>query len=505
MAFGGARLVRADLFLIFWLWLGLIATMVVLQAAGLDFGFDLWPIGEFRNWLQFLQEGPGYNAAKLFWAVDHRNALSPWWYLAARPLIEAVPAAPLILHLLVGLFVGIAAYLLMAELTSSHSFALSVGILSSLFIPNVYRDEVIWNFVGALGCTLVCIWLFAIFCRDRRQSGYLAASYLAWFVAIATYTIQIGAMGGVFFVSLRQRLSTASWTKAVFGAALDTLPYAGLLALYVMIWLTTSPPGVPSAFRLQFSLVALAQSIGFGIWNVHYHFFWTWLTAADNRLMFVIFALLATSMLAMLRWVRPGQSDKPTLTSLGFALLVATCIAGPTIALEASSDLWIPGTRWPMLMQLWSPFLFCSVLFLGMSKVPARYWLPVWRVAIACSAAFAILLVLGFNRTQVIHVRQERAFFAELQAAVTRDRLAGAKFPRGYLIKLLEPAPFLPVAQLADPYAHTILGRDVTFRVTDRLPEQSDSTTSLVWKDQHLIRAPDELLGQTSTAPGDPR
>ena len=119
---------RADLLVILLCWAALIATMLVLQALGLDFGFNLWPIGEFRNWLEFLQDGPGYNAAKLFWALDHRNALSPWWYLAARPLIEAVPAAPLVLHLLIGLFVGIAAYLMMAELTSSRPFALSVGI-----------------------------------------------------------------------------------------------------------------------------------------------------------------------------------------------------------------------------------------------------------------------------------------------------------------------------------------------------------------------------------------
>ena len=501
MESGRARLVRADLFLIFSIWLGLIATMLVLQALGFDFGFHLWPIGEFRNWLEFLQDGPGYNAAKLFWAVDHRNALSPWWYLAARPLIEAVPAAPLILHLLIGLFVGSAAYLLMAELTRSRSFGLSVGILSSLFIPNVYRDEVIWNFVGALGCTLVCVWLFAIFCRDRRKSGYLAASYLAWFVAIASYTIQTGAMGGVFFVSLRQRLATASWPRAVFGAALDTLPYAGLLALYVMIWLTTSPAGVPSAFRLQFSLMALAQSMAFGVWNDHYHFFWIWLTSADSRLMLVIFTLLVAAVLVLLRRVRFGASDRPILKSLGFALLVAACVVGPTIVLEATSDLWTPGTRWPMLMQFWSPFLFCAVLFFGLSKVPAYYWLPVWRGVIACAAAFVMLLVLGFNRTQVIHVRQEQAFFAELQSAVTRDRLSGAKFPRRYFIKLSEPAPFLPVVQLADPYAHTILGRDVTYRVTDTLPEQSETTTSLVWKDRRLIGATGGPSDHTSTAP----
>src|SRR3954466_15896713 len=166
MAYPQGRSICEDFLLIFTAWFILIITMLALQALGFDFGFNIWPIGEFRNWLEFLQNGPGYGAAKLFWAVDHRNALSPWWYLAARPLIDAIPAAPLILHLLVGLFVGIAAYLMLAELTSSRALALSVGVLSALFIPNVYRDEVIWNFVGALGFTLLSVWLFAVFCKD---------------------------------------------------------------------------------------------------------------------------------------------------------------------------------------------------------------------------------------------------------------------------------------------------------------------------------------------------
>ena len=109
--------------------LSLVATMLVLQQLGLDFGFDIWPMGEFRNWIEFLQDRNGFNAAKLFWTLDNRNALSPWWFIAARPLIDATSAAPLILHLLSGLFVGIAAYLLMAELTQSRCLALSVGSL----------------------------------------------------------------------------------------------------------------------------------------------------------------------------------------------------------------------------------------------------------------------------------------------------------------------------------------------------------------------------------------
>ena len=59
-----------------------------------------------------------------------------------------------------------------------------------------------------------------------------------------------------------------------------------------------------------------------------------------------------------------------------------------------------------------------------------------------------MLLVLGFNRTQVIHARQERAFFAELQSAVTRDRLSGAKFPRRYFIELPNRPRFFPSCNL---------------------------------------------------------
>jgi hypothetical protein len=501
MASGALRTVRIDLLLILAAWSILIATMLVLQLLGLDFGFNIWPFGEFRNWLAFLQEGPHFGAAKLFWAVDYRNALSPWWYIAARPLIDATPNAPLILHLLAGLFVGVTACLLLGELTGSRSFALSVGMLSALFLPNGYRDEVIWNFIAALGCTLLSIWLFALFCKDRCKTGCLAASYLAWFVAIGTYTIQIGAMGAVFFVSLRQRRLVMPWPKALGGALGDVLPYVALLMLYVMLWITMSPLGVPTAFQLQFSSDALAKSVLFGIWNQHYYFFWTWLVAAGPGLMTIVFGILMVTMLLLLYPLRPSDYAKPTPQSLGFALLIGLCIVGPTILLESMSDLWIPGTRWPMLMQFWSPFVFCLIIFMAMSVLPNRLWAPFWKGVTACAAAFVVLLVLGFNRTQVVHVREEQTFFRQLQSFVTQDRISGVMFPRLYLIQLAEPAPFLPAVQLADRYAHTILGRDVTYRVVNALPAPSEENTMLIWKDQQLLKPFSAMPGETSGSP----
>jgi hypothetical protein len=501
MALEKVRLIRNDLLLILAVWSLLITTLLVLQMLGFDFGFNVWPTGEFRSWIQYLQEGDGVNATKLFWAMDNRNALSPWWYIFARPLINATPAAPLILHLLVGLFVGIAAYLLLAELTRSRPFALSVGSLSALFIPNAYLSDVIWHLVGALGCTLMSIWLFALFCKDRLKSGYLAASYLAWFVAISTYTIQIGAMGAVFFVSLRERLSMVPWPRAVVGAVADALPYALLLILYVMLWITTSWAGVPGALHFQFSFDALAKSIAFAFWNGNYQTFWIWLIDAGPRLMALAFVLLTVAMLALLRAMGVGNYARPTMQSLAFVFLISACVVGPTVVLEAISDVWIPGTRWPMVMQFWSPLVVCVLVFTAMSAVPDRFWWPLWKGVTACATAFIILLVLGFNHTQVVHVRKERTFFNELQSAVTQDGISGLTFPRRYVIQYAETAPLIPVGHLADVYAHTILGRHVTFEFVTVLPEPSANNTFLIWKDQQLSRPFAAVSDETSASP----
>lgn len=479
---------RAYILTVVAIWAMLPATMLVLQYLGFDFGFDIWPFGEFRNWMEFLQDGVGFNAAKLFWAIDNRNALSPWWYIAARPLISSLSSAPLILHLMVGLFVGLSAYALMRELTRSPPFAVSVGSLSALFIVNVYRDEVNWNFVGALGFTLLSIWLFALFCKDRVRVEFLAASYITWFIAFATYTIQAGALAAIFIISLSDRLVRFNSKRALVGALLDAFPYVMFFVLYVLLWITTSVVGVPGAYTLSLSYKALFSSLAFGFWNDHYLVFWSWLSSIDAQLVAIAFPLISLSVYLLLYVLGPREPARPTLPSLGFVFLVGICVVAPTISLEATSDVWVPGTRWPMVMQFWPPLLFCVVAFGAMSGLPDRLWLPCWRASSALAATFVILLALGFNRTQILHVRQERAFFDQLLSVVVQDRVSGRRFPRRYLIQLAEPAPFLPVVILADRYAHTLLGRDVSFRVVTDFPKLSENDTFLVWKNAHLLK-----------------
>ena len=481
------RAVYLDLLTILAAWLILVASMLVLQALGLDFGFDVWPMGEFRNWVAFLQSDV-YGAPKRSWAVDNRNPLSPWWYNAARPLIAATPAAPLILQLVAALFVGFAAYLLMAELARSRRFGLSVGIVSAVFIATPYSDGVAWNFIAALGCTLLCIWLFALFSKDRSKIGYLAASYLVWFVAITTYTLQVGAMAAVFFVSLRDRLRFLSWPRAVSGAAVDALPYAALLVLFLMIWITTSSAGVPGAFTFQFSVSAAIRSLAAGIWNFYYEWFWTLLTDAGLWLMASFAIFLTLFFFLLLQTMKAGNDSRPAWRALCFASLIACCIAAPTVALEATSDIWTPGTRWPMLMPFWSPFLLGVLVFSVLWLLPEHLWPLSWRSLLAGTAAFAIVLSLGVNRFQVLTTRRERGFFQELQSIVTQDRLSGATFPRRYLIWLDKPAYFIPSGFRADSYAQTLFGHDVTFRMVETLPDRTAQDSILLWRDQHLKR-----------------
>ena len=57
-----------------------------------------------------LQRGRGAEAARLFWAIDHRNPLSPWWYIAARPIILGFDAGLLALRYAIAALLAFAAY-----------------------------------------------------------------------------------------------------------------------------------------------------------------------------------------------------------------------------------------------------------------------------------------------------------------------------------------------------------------------------------------------------------
>jgi hypothetical protein len=457
-------------------WSILVVTMLTLGGLGFDFGFAVWPFGETRNWVEFLQDGQGSAAAKLFWKVDNRNALAPWLYIPLRSLIARFEPIFLILHLLAGLLVGVLAYFTIREVTQQRDrlFALSCGILISLFIVNGYRDGIVWTQLVALGCTLAAIWSFARFLNtDRISYGFFGLSIVAWLMAIGIYTLQCGAVGVIVVLSFLQSvrgktLAPGLVIRGVGRALLDAVPYLAVLAIYLMIWRTTSAVGVPEEWSLRLSFGQFMASVLEGIWHTDYKYFLVWVKAGGGALMFAVFAIASVGLWVLFYFSRAEHDARSIPISgrdLALVGLIALCVVAPTVILEAASDMWTPGTRWRMLMQFSTPLLFCMISAALLAALPIARGskLNFWRLEIAVAGGCAILLALGFNHSQVVYTKSEKQFFADLTREIAHDRQRSAQFPRTYIVKAEVPNLYYG-NRMSDVYARTLLGADVTLR-----------------------------------------
>ena len=228
----------------------LLLSIATLGALGFGVGFDVFPFGEDNNWIDMLQRGRGAEAARLFWAIDHRNPLSPWWYIAARPIILGFDAGLLALRYAVAAVLALAAYCMVVTVAGrqARAFALGVAMVSVVWTANHYPEQIIWNFEGALAASLLSVAAYARFVEEgRRRYRLYAISIVLWFVAFATYTIQCGAVLAIFYLAFRRAPASgldthASILERARAAALDTLPYLALFGLFFLVWQTTMGP-----------------------------------------------------------------------------------------------------------------------------------------------------------------------------------------------------------------------------------------------------------------------
>ena len=166
--------------------------IVALGSLGFGVGFNIGPIGEDYNWVDMLQSGPGAQAARLLWAFDHRNPLSPWWYIAARTLILRFDWGLLVLRYAMAGVLAVSSYLLVISVAGRQArpFGLGLAVLITFGMANRYTDQIIWNFQGALAASILSVAAYARFLKAARAPYHLyVLSLVLWFVAFATYTI----------------------------------------------------------------------------------------------------------------------------------------------------------------------------------------------------------------------------------------------------------------------------------------------------------------------------
>ena len=425
----------------------LLIVIATLGALGFGVSFNVFPIGEDNNWVDMLQHGQGAEAARLFWAIDHRNPLSPWWYMAARPIILGFDAGLLALRYAAAALLAFAAYCLVITVGGrpARSFALGIAIVSVFWMANRYTEQIIWNFQGALAASLLCVASYARFVEEGRRNYHLyAISILLWFVAFATYSIQCGAVLAIGYLAFRRVPAPGldplhSTFERARAAVLDTLPYLVLFALFFLIWQTTMGPFAP-AVSFHFRGVALLQSLREGLWTSDLTQFYQNVVTSPHRLAFIIAGAVCGSVAFLaLDWrerravaVVPGVSGR----GLVDVFVVVACVAAPTVALESCSDTWTPGTRWPMIYQLTIPVLMLTVAaaILRVAAPPLRARL--WSGAVALAIAIGAVFSLGHNRVQVEITANEKFIRDSMRRLVAEDLAAGLSPPTQILLKL---------------------------------------------------------------------
>lgn len=393
------------------IWCIYLAFLGGLQLLGLGYGFKVWHIGEDLNWIAFMLDGSGSDIAQQLWRTDGRNPLSPWWYIAVERVIRASPYGLHVVSLLVNPFLSVSTYLLLDRLGRGQSrfFAFSVALVIIFWSFTGRFDHIQWNMFGAMGCALLSIFFY---CRhideERRNSRNIVLSLLLYFVAIASYTLQSGAIVAVLLLALLRDKSPLTVRRAQ--AAFDVAAFLCMFGLFDLIWATTTPLP-PSAF-FSFDWGLFVRQLGLSLSQFFFHpimmVHWNDVTVAWRPLRIVaIFAVAFMSMYAVVRLSASQLTGGVQKSVYGWALVILMSLGLPILVLEATSSLWVPGSRSIMVQPVFQPILLVALAFAIASALGQRWE---GRAAIALTsliAAATIVLGLGYNHRQVLLTKSQ--------------------------------------------------------------------------------------------------
>lgn len=477
-----------DIFSIVLAWLLYLALLRTLQAAGFPAGFDVWPMGEDRNWYGWMQKASGSGIAQLFWQMNDRNPVSPWWYVVAKPVIIGWDNGILIVRYAMSLLCGVASYLCVRGVGGygSRGFALAVGIFAALFTANGYIDSIYWPFVGALSVSLLSVWAYTRFLDSHRTGiGWWSLSLVLWLFALASYTLQTGAVMAIAYLAYASPLDGnralfSSPAKRLLRGVGDALPYLALFLIFLLIWRTTASPSMAAYYQMDFSLKQMVTSLALAVWHVDFPNFYIWATSimslTAGRVAFLVIG--AVVYLIVSQSLKPGQDNEAEVINGRSAfdiLVVSVCLVAPTIVVEASSSVWGPGTRWRMVHQYWLPLYLAAVLAVAyvLAALIIRnplYRTRAWAALVALGAAIIVPVNLGHNRVQTVITASEKALYRGLSQIATQAQQAGSTVTN-FIVKMEPGTPWFSADAMSSTYAATWFpGKNTTFRIIQSQP-----------------------------------
>jgi hypothetical protein len=460
------RAVAVDLGVILLAALATPILFAALRRLGFPLGLRIIPTGEDYNWLRFLMMPTAGDRLYAFWTFDWRNPLSPWWYEAARSLYTGPPNGPYLTRLLMGPVLGTASYAMVMAATAGRARALAAaaGALSAGWTFNAYVDQIYWNMLGGLSCSMLCIachsaWLGG----GRTVTAWHGVSLLFWFAAFTTYAFQSGAILGLALLSvLHPPDARAPLFRRLWRAAADMVPYVGLFLMFQLIWITVRHPTITQMFAVSPEGVAgrAVHSLWMGVWPggyLHYA------RMASNALgpWLPPIAIGVGVVAGAATWWRSRDAEPVKLRDGLLVVALALALSVPTVLMEATSTVWTLGTRWPMLDQGIKPLFWLGGAAAALALLPFQWRRAGLGMVSGGLAAVLLTLSLGHNVRQTTMSSQERSLREGISSVVE-----GASGPVAVVV-LVEPGVRSGISDLVSASIQRVWfpGRDVGLRI----------------------------------------
>ena len=359
------------------IWLTYLLILGVLQISGLPFGFMVWPMGEDLNWMRFIRDGHGIGMTHLFWQMNDRNPLSAWWWFIASPIVKNVDWGIYAVRKCVDPFLAIVTYMVLDRLgrQQCRTFAFSTALIVLMWNFSNYYEQIMWEFLVALGFSLLSIFFYCRYVDNQRKVGHdLALAMICYFVAFTTYTLQSGAIIVIACLAFFRSANSLSLLERLKNTARDASFFLALFVLYDCIWYTVNRNSAVyytfdwSSFFSYF-FVSAKQFIFHATYPGFLRSTWNDWSIWALCLMFASAFIGFYFILFKLGKRMVGTGIK---IPLGWVCVVLLAIALPTMILEATNTTWGYGSRTPMAQQVWQPIFYMSILFFIANLIPYK-------------------------------------------------------------------------------------------------------------------------------------
>ncbi|MEO8400829.1 MAG: hypothetical protein ABI597_03395 [Gammaproteobacteria bacterium] len=415
--------IRNPILIILVTWIAYLLILGLLQLFNLKAGFAVWPMREDLNWFGFIHNSQGLEMIHEFWKTDGRNPLSAWWWLAISPILNLSIYGLYAVRTCMNPLLAIVVFLLLDRLGRQECrlFALSVALVVLMWNFFLLHEQIIWCFLVAAIFSLLAILFYCQYVDDKSHSPYkFALALLCYFLAIATYTLQSGAIFAIALLGFFRRSREIENKKLRVKYMLyDVSFFLGLFILYNMIWYTTMVLGTEiysldrQVFGKQFFQSILQFIFPSSSYEVYFQSVmtdWSFMGASGFLLIsFFVFYFL---------FIKISTNNKIYQAihfPLGWVVMILLAFALPIIALESTSHIFSPGMRSPMVQQVWLPLLYVGIIFFCVNRLPIKNQQRKQHIVfslVAVLAGITTLVAIDYNH-RLVDITEHRALLVK--------------------------------------------------------------------------------------------